>query len=399
MEPTRIRQILIFVVLTLGGIYIFVDFTVLIDLFRQSTIPIALLPYWPPNHWHDARQSALFHFSLRIGLGIIGLILTIIMIRRHHMGGLYYLLESLIPHTAEPVKVAAFWAWWTLLGYLLDLVGLNLGGWQLERSFDLRPFWEIAAIVTWEVTLALLFWFLMKKLNRPLSGMLIFALVGTTAWLAYNEYEVRHFDAATKLTKTLPPSQAKQLERLLQQENMPADQVILADGVSGSCFIQGISKSYLLYNHRIEYKNSEEGESIILHAIGIRDNRLVPIFHFVNHISYQWLRSLMAFFVGRSPSLMLAFGFNSDNIIGALAIGDFLMTSVRHCLVPWWMSAYRLGESKADKMVVSRGYREDFSSALLKSMNAIQYDWNQLYILTRSISQSTKRRIERLQET
>ena len=320
----------------LASLYVIADITEVWTLFRQAELPSALTSHPASEQWQSSRKTALIHCCVRSICGLISLVMLYTFIQGRKIAAIYRCVEMCIPRASAAVKSVSFWGWWTLLGFLFESFGLNLNGWRLDRPLGGRSFLELPVVLVTEVTFAILFMILVKKVGSRLVGIVIFAIAGMGLWLALNEYQVRSLSDTKPLVKELELAQAERIIAILEEAQFEPTLVRMA-GVPASAYVRGLCHEFILYNPLIKYNNFRQTEAILHYALSERSLGRTVILHYVSNLSYYLLRSVMAFGVLSWPRLIMEFGLPTEMIIGALAIGDLLMSSMRYAEEPFWL--------------------------------------------------------------
>ena len=382
------------VFLGLVAIKVIANICELLNIYGQSELPSGLSTYFISQEWRKARRYALITFTFRSLAGLASLPILYWIIHNKNISNTWRNVEIFLSTFNETGKMLMFWAWWILVGYMYEAIGVNVAGWQVNRPIYGRHLGEVPLIVAAEVVLAWIFVQLARKCrNKRLFGAVIFAIVGIVGWIVWKEIELMRLLWAPQLMSALSLKQAESVSALLRAQSFPTHRIILAD-VQSAAYSGGILLEYILYNPSIKYASIREAEAAISYALGYRKQHISTYVTYIHNSLYWMMRSAMAFSLLGRRDIMLKFGFHGGTpVIATLAVGDFLMSSVRYALEPINLFLSRYAQRKADEYVRSTGYGDVYTATLLRSEYPLTYQMCLMYELLCSDAIPTRKRI------
>lgn len=401
-----LRRCLLAVSLLLATAYVIADIHELWQILQTPSLPPALLSYRTSEAWSESRRFALTSFSLRVTFGAVSLCGLVLFLRSNHIFYVYRLISHLLHSSCEFLQTAAFWGWWTLLGYVYEAFGLNTNGWRINsRPLTGRIWYELPMVLVSEVALALLFVWLRRKCSRPVAWLL-FTLVGIIGWTTYQEIQLRwRLRPAVSLVSLLEAQgQRAELERLrkilrLRGENFPEERVLLGR-VPSATYVRSLTQEAILYNDAQRYEGWGETEAVLVAALYDRSLGRTWKMPYAANWTMHALRGLMAYGVGSLPDVANVFDITLKDIQAAsilsLAIGDFLMSSLQYLLEPAWLWLSRANQRAEDEATARAGYADALIMAISRTGIALEYELAPLYELLRSGRSSLKKRLERI---
>lgn len=401
-----LRRCLLAASLLLASAYVIADIHELWQIFQTPNLPLALQSYHTSVAWSEGRRFALTSFSLRVTFGAVSLCGLVLFLRSNHIYHVYLLISHLLYSSSEFLRTAAFWGWWTLLGYVYEAFGLNTSGWRINsRPLAGRIWYELPMVLVSEVALALIFVWLRRKCSRPVAWFL-FTLVGIIGWTTYQEIQIRwRLRQATSLVSLLEAQgQRAELKRLrtilrVRGDNFPEERVFLGR-VSSATYVKSLTQEAILYNHSQRYDGWGETEAVLVAALYDRSLGRTWKMSYALSWTMHALRGLMAYGVGSLPEVSNVFGISPQDIqvvsVLSLAIGDFLMGNLQYILEPACLWLSRANQRAEDEATAQAGYAAALVMAISRTSVALEYELAPLYEMLRSGKSSLKKRIERI---